>query len=232
MRPGMNDLARQGALTNLAAKFSQWLNLTAVATVVALALSLVNFYYSFFYVSNDVSVTVTEVIYDPNTAQLYMTVALANGGNRDAALLRVEPVLWRAGAEPDARWQALEQPIAANIPLISPATPLVIKAGAVAVTASSTLLDATAAEAQRDTARGGIYLGVRVGMVDAEGHRFLVAHPVARLVTDDSGRTLRGEAVISGSFPAFSARSTEPPGRSPDQAEAGPYVWSHERYTY
>ncbi len=62
--------------------------------VAALAVSALSFYRSYLYTKHQLDVTVTEVSYVTNEGNLYMTVAFSNGGNRDAAVLRVEPALW------------------------------------------------------------------------------------------------------------------------------------------
>ena len=65
-----------------------------VLAVCALGVSGLSFYRSYIYTKQQLDITVTEVSYITNQGELYMTVAFANGGNRDAALLRVEPALW------------------------------------------------------------------------------------------------------------------------------------------
>ena len=64
-----------------------WIDLGQSATIVALVLSLFSFYRSYVYVNQKLDVMVTEVSYGTNSGELYMTVALSNGGNRDAAVL-------------------------------------------------------------------------------------------------------------------------------------------------
>ena len=104
---------------------NDWLNLTAVATLVALALSLYNFYRSYVYVNQQLDVTVTEVSYGTNLGELYMIVAFANPANRDAAVLRVEPALWSAKPQAKAEWDPLTTKVHADIPLVDPPTPFV-----------------------------------------------------------------------------------------------------------
>ena len=74
------------------------MDLTQSASIIALALSLFSFYRSYVYVNQQLDVTVTEVSYGTNRGELYMTIAFSNGGNRDGAVLRVEPALWAQGA--------------------------------------------------------------------------------------------------------------------------------------
>ena len=72
----------------------KWMDFGQSASIIALALSLFSFYRSYVYVNQKLDVTVTEVSYGTNRGELYMTVAFSNGGNRDAAVLRIEPALW------------------------------------------------------------------------------------------------------------------------------------------
>ena len=69
-------------------------DIAAYGAVVAILLSVTSFYWSYIYTKQDLAVTVTSVSYSTNQGEVYMTVAFSNGGNRDAALLRVEPALW------------------------------------------------------------------------------------------------------------------------------------------
>src|SRR5262245_42603165 len=104
-----------------------WMDFNASATAVALILSLLSFYRSYFYVSQHLEVTVTEVSYGTNRGELYMTVAFSNAGNRDAAVLRVEPALWSQASNQKLAWVPLIRPVAAEIPLVAPRPPLVVK---------------------------------------------------------------------------------------------------------
>ena len=70
------------------------MDITTLVALMALAISGLSFYRSYIYTKQQLDVTVTEVSYMTNEGELYMTVAFSNGGNRDAALLRVEPALW------------------------------------------------------------------------------------------------------------------------------------------
>src|SRR3977135_2759481 len=70
------------------------MELPTIVAGCALVLSGLGFYRSYIYEKQALDITVTEVSYVTNQGELYMTVAFANGGNRDAALLRVEPALW------------------------------------------------------------------------------------------------------------------------------------------
>ena len=57
------------------------------------------------------TVTVTEVSYGTNRGELYMTVAFSNGGNRDAAVLRVEPALWVRRDNANPQWVPVVEPV-------------------------------------------------------------------------------------------------------------------------
>src|SRR6476660_4605363 len=84
-----------------------WMDIGQTATIVALALSLFSFYRSYVYVNQKLDLTVTEVSYGTNTGELYITVAFSNGGNRDAAVLRIEPALWSNASNGKAEWKPL-----------------------------------------------------------------------------------------------------------------------------
>src|SRR6187549_361127 len=93
------------------------MDFTPSASLIALVLSLLSFYRSYFYVSQQLDVTVTEVSYGTNRGELYMTVAFSNGGNRDAAVLRVEPALWARGPGNAFEWVPLVEQVAPELPV-------------------------------------------------------------------------------------------------------------------
>jgi hypothetical protein len=93
--PNDNDFTRE-----LRAK----VDLTTVMALIALAISGLSFYRSYIYTKHDLEITVTEVSYVTNQGELYMSIAFSNGGNRDAAVLRVEPALWNAERKPEPAW--------------------------------------------------------------------------------------------------------------------------------
>ena len=207
-------------VVGLLARIARWLNLTAVATLVALLLSVFNFYISYLYVSNRLAVTSTDAGYDWNG--LYMTVVVSNGGNRDAAILRIEPALWSPGERScDTRWQRLEAQVHPEIHIVSPKTPMVLKAGGVAVLELSALLPFRDVERMRLEAEQGTFVGIRVVAVSSDGRRYQLERPVARLDT----RTSNVSAAIAGTVDAFAISCQEPPGTPPPSADAGPYVW-------
>src|SRR6187402_1390593 len=111
----------------------RWMDLTQSASIIALALSLFSFYRSYVYVSQQLDVTVTEVSYGTNRGELYMTVAFSNGGNRDGAVLRVEPALWAKSADGTSHWVPIATPVTPDIPVVAPRVPLVVKSGGVEV---------------------------------------------------------------------------------------------------
>src|SRR5882672_7005098 len=154
-------------------------DLTALVAVIALAISGLSFYRSYIYTKQDLEVTVTEVSYVTNQGELYISIAFSNGGNRDAAVLRVEPALWRADSKPQAAWVPLVDRVHPNIPVTAPKTPLIVKAGGVEVVTLSTMLNAAAAEQNFLAARGGTFLGIRVATMNSDGNLYLLEHAVA-----------------------------------------------------
>jgi hypothetical protein len=164
-----------------ASRWRKWVDITQSASIIALAVSLLSFYRSYFYVSQELAVTVTEVSYGTNRGELYMTVAFSNGGNRDAAVLRIEPALWANAGNSKAIWKPLVEPVDPEIPLVAPSTPLVVKSGGVEVLRLATLLNAADVEKTGTSAQGGGFLGVRVATMNSDGNLYLLEHPVARL---------------------------------------------------
>src|SRR4026208_917090 len=99
------------------------MEMTPVLPLCALGVSGLSFYRSYIYTKQQLDITVTEVSYVTNQGELYMTVAFANGGNRDAALLRVEPALWAHRQKKEAEWIPLVEKVDPNIPVTAPKTP-------------------------------------------------------------------------------------------------------------
>jgi hypothetical protein len=208
----------------------KWLDFGSTATLVALTLSLLSFYRSYFYVNQQLDVTVTEVSYGTNRGELYMTVAFSNSGNRDAAVLRVEPALWgrRNGANPE--WIPLFVPVDEKIALVTPRTPLIVKSGGVEVVALATLLDAGDAERALVSSEGGTFLGVRVASMNSDGNLYLLEHPVARLVLDGQGKIQSAVATIHRTLSAFSDLQGAPPGDRLTPNKKTPFVWADQHY--
>lgn len=206
-----------------------WLNLTAIATLVALALSLYNFYRSYLYVSEQLDITVSEVSYMTNKRELYMILAFSNPGNRDAAVLRVEPLLWRRGENSEG-WQPLADKVP-DIPLTAPRTPLIVRSGGVEVVTLSTQLDPAEAERFHSSTLGGAFVGVRVATMNASGNLFEVEHTVARLDVDGAGTISGAGPAIHTSLPAFSDVRVPPPGDQPAPTRQTPFVWADQHWT-
>jgi hypothetical protein len=209
----------------------KWISFNESASIIALVLSLLSFYRSYFYVNQNLEVTVTEVSYGTNRGELYMTVAFSNGGNRDAAVLRVEPAFWtrRANTTKPA-WVPVVKAVAPQIPVVSPRTPLVVKSGGVEVISLSTLLNAADAEKAFVSAEGGAYLGIRVATMNSDGNLYLLEHPVARLSMDGQGRIQRADPAIHRTLPGFADVQTAPPGDSLTSNKQTPFVWAEEHY--
>src|SRR6188768_967968 len=208
----------------------RWMDVGQTATIVALALSVFSFYRSYVYVNQKLDVTVTEVSYGTNRGELYMTVAFSNGGNRDAAVLRIEPALWANASNGKAQWRPLVEPVDPQIPLAVPRTPLVVKSGGVEVLRLSTLLNAADVEKTGPLTQGGAFLGVRVATMNSDGNLYLLEHPVARLDLAPDGRILKADPAIHRTLSGFSDVYLAPPGDSLTANKQTPFVWAEEHY--
>jgi hypothetical protein len=205
------------------------LEITTLVTVSALLLSALSFYRSYFYVNQQLEVTVTEVSYVTNQGELYMTIAFSNGGNRDGALLRVEPAVW--GVPPGrntAEWIPLSGEVDPRIPVTDPKMPMVVKAGGVAMVALSARLDAADAERGASVSQGGAFIGLRVATMNSDGNLFLLQHPVARLLVDPQGHIHGAEAAIHRSLSGFADIEGAPPGDLLQSNKKTPFVWADE----
>jgi hypothetical protein len=211
-------------------KWRKWMDLTQSASIIALAISLFSFYRSYVYVNQQLDVTVTEVSYGTNRGELYMTIAFSNGGNRDAAILRLEPAIWGRASGPKPAWVPVVKAVSPDIPVVAPRVPLVVKSGGVEVIALSTLLDPAEAERMVDAAQGGAFVGVRVATMNSDGNLYLIEHPVARLKLDSSGRIVGAEPAIHRSLPGFADIQGVPPGDSVTTRNKTPFVWADEHY--
>lgn len=208
-----------------------WMDLTTVATIVALVLSALSFYRGYIYVNQRLDVTVTEVSYTTNRGELYMTVAFSNGGNRDAAVLRVEPAYWAKGGDASGqKWVPLTDTVDPDIPLAAPKTPMIVKSGGVEVVTLSTRLSADDAERAWVPAQGGAFVGIRVATMNADGNLYLLEHPVAQLVIDAKGRIQKAEATIHRTLAGFSDLQAYPPGDTLSTNKQTPFVWADEHY--
>jgi hypothetical protein len=209
----------------------KWMDLTQSASIIALALSLFSFYRSYVYVNQQLDVTVTEVSYGTNRGELYMTVAFSNGGNRDGAVLRVEPALWARGANGKPQWVSIASPVSPQIPLVAPRVPLVVKSGGVEVVTLSNVLNPGEAEKTLVQTEGGsAFLGIRVATMASDGNLYLIEHPVARLSIDKDGRILSAAAAIDKTLPGFSDVQVLPPGTAVTNNKQKPFVWAEEHY--
>lgn len=195
----------------------------------AFTLSGASFYVSYLYKNQDLEVQVTSVSYNTNQGEVYMTVAFSNGGNRDAALLRVEPALWakRPNAE-KAEWKALDTKVAKDIPLTDPKIPTTVKAGGVEVVRLSARLTAEAAESATVASEEGAYIGVIIASMNSDGKLYMVEHPVARLEVDSAGRIHGAKATIHKSLQGFANLSGAPPGDQLQENEKTPFVWADQ----
>ena len=208
----------------------RWMDLTQSASIIALALSLFSFYRSYVYVSQQLDVTVTEVSYGTNRGELYMTVAFSNGGNRDGAVLRVEPALWGRTADGKTQWVPIATPVSAQIPLVAPRVPLVVKSGGVEVITLSNVLNPAEAEKTLVSLDDTAFLGIRVATMASDGNLYLLEHPVARLRIGKDGRILAAAPAIDKTLAGFSNVQENPPGKAVTNNRQTPFVWADEHY--
>jgi hypothetical protein len=214
-------------------KMASWrtrLDVTAIVALSALALSALSFYRSYIYTKQQLDVTVTEVSYVSNQGGLFMTIAFANAGNRDAALLRVEPALWARRGTAKPEWVSLDERVHPDIPLTVPKAPMVVKAGGVEVVALATRLDPDDAERALVPDQGGAFLGIRVATMNSDGNLYLLEHPVARLVIDRQGRIKGAEPTIHQTLSGFSDLQSAPQGDRLQSNKKTPFVWAEEHY--
>jgi hypothetical protein len=172
---------------------------------------------------------VTSVSYNTNQGEVYMTIAFSNAGNRDAALLRVEPALWSmrpGGAKPD--WAPLDTKVGKDVPLADPKVPTIVKAGGVEVIRLSAKLTADAAENATITSQGAAFLGVIIASMNADSNLYLVQHAVAKLEVDSKGRIHGAEATIHQSLQGFTNLEGAPPGDQLQKNEKTPFVWADQ----
>jgi hypothetical protein len=206
------------------------MDLTAIVAVSALTLSGLSFYRSYIYTKQQLVVTVTDVSYMTNQGELYMTVAFSNGGNRDAALLRVEPALWGHGSKPNPEWVPLAQRVHPDIPVSSPKMPTIVKAGGVEVVALSAMLNAADAEEAGMSSQGVAFLGVHVATMSSDGDLYSIQHPVARLLIDRQGRIHGAEPAIHRSLSGFLDLEGAPPGDMQQSNRKTPFVWADSHF--
>ncbi|HZP47151.1 MAG TPA: hypothetical protein VFB07_01355 [Vicinamibacterales bacterium] len=209
---------------------SRWLpriDFGTLMAVMALAISGLSFHRSYLYTKQDLQITVSEVSYMTNQGGVYMTIAFSNGGNRDAAILRVEPALWeKSGSQPS--WRALGDKVHPDIPVTVPKTPFVVKAGGVEVATLSATLRPGDAEQSALSADGGAFLGIRVETMNSDGNLYRLEHAVARLTLDKTGRIKSAEAAIHQTLPGFEDVRVAPPGDRLQSNKQTPFVWADQ----
>jgi hypothetical protein len=215
-------------LSSSAAKSRTQMDLTTVVAVMAFAVSGLSFYRSYIYTKQQLDVTVTDVSYLTNQGGLYMSVAFSNGGNRDAAVLRIEPALWRPGGDGQAHWVPLVDKVHPNIPVTAPKTPLIIKAGGVEVVTLSTMLSPGDAEGSSVVAQRSAFLGIRVATMSSDGNLYLLEHAVARLTLDAEGRVESAKPAIHRSLSGFEDLQSAPPGDMLQSNKKTPFVWADQ----
>jgi len=206
-----------------------WMELPTIVAVCALVLSGLGFYRSYIYEKQALDITVTEVSYVTNQGELYMTIAFANGGNRDAALLRVEPALWGQRNNKTAEWIPLTEKVHADIPVTVPKTPTVVRAGGVELVTLSARLVALDAEQRVAQTQSGAFVGIRVATMNADGNLYLLHHPVARLLLDKQGHIRGAEPAIHRSLSGFTDVDGAPPGDQLQSNKKTPFVWADEQ---
>jgi hypothetical protein len=204
------------------------LDLTTIVALLALVVSGISFYWSYIYTKQQLDVTVTSVSYVTDEGGLYMTVAFSNGGNRDAALLRVEPALWSRHGNADTAWVPLTQKVDPNIPVAVPKIPMTVRAGGVEVITLSTMLPPGDAAKANVASQGGAFLGIRVATMNSDGNLYLIEHAVARLVIDRAGKINNAEPVIHQSLSGFIDLKGGPPGDRLQSNKKTPFVWADE----
>jgi hypothetical protein len=204
------------------------MDMTAIVALSALAISGLSFYRSYIYTKQNLEVTVTEVSYVTNQGELYISIAFSNGGNRDAAVLRVEPALWSADRKPEAAWVALVDKVHPNIPVTSPKTPLIVKGGGVEVVTLSAVLNAADAERSSIASQGGTFLGIRVATMNSDGNLYLLEHAVARLALDREGHIQRADPAIHKTLSGFEDLRVAPPGDMLQSNQKTPFVWADQ----
>src|SRR5581483_9736744 len=173
--------------------------------LIALAISGLSFYRSYIYTKQDLEITVTEVEYMTSQGEVYMTVAFSNGGNRDAAVLRVEPALWDSQHKPQGVWAPLVDKVHPDIPVTSPKTPLVVK-------------------------QGGAFLGIRVATMNSDGNLYLLEHAVAKLTLDDTGHITGANPAIHQTLSGFADVQGAPPGDMLQSNKKTPFVWAGQHW--
>jgi hypothetical protein len=205
------------------------IDLGATMAFIALVISGLSFYRSYIYTKQALEITVTEVSYVTNQGGLYVTIAFSNGGNRDAAVLRVEPALWDGEHQPDGAWVPLVDRVHPDIAVTVPKTPLVVKAGGVEIVTLSAQLDAAEARRRFVRKQSAAFLGIRVATMNSDGNLYLLEHAVARLNLDNDGRIKSAEASIHQTLQGFEDLRVAPPGDLLKSNKRTPFVWADQQ---
>lgn len=203
--------------------------LTISVAIMALVVSGLSFYRSYIYTRQELDMTVTEVSYVTNQGDLYMTVAFSNAGNRDAAILRIEPALWSRREKPQPEWVPIVARVDPRILPVSPKVPTIVRAGGLELLTLSAKLNPSDAEASLTAGQGTAYLGIRVATMNSDGNLYLVEHPVAKLSLAD-GRIVSAEPAIHRSLSSFENLAGVPPGDQLQSNERTPFVWADRHY--
>jgi hypothetical protein len=203
-------------------------DLGTVMALFALTLSGLSFYRGYLYTKQDLEITVTEVSYVTNQGGLYITIAFSNGGNRDAAVLRVEPALWAGEDGAQAAWRPLVDRVHSDIAVTVPNTPLVVKAGGVEVVRLSAMLNPADAERSSLASQGGAFLGIRVATMNSDGNLYLLEHAVARLALDREGHIQGADPAIHQTLSGFEDLKVAPPGDKLQSNKKTPFVWADQ----
>ena len=203
-------------------------DMTAIVAVSALVVSGLGFYRSYIYTKQDLEVTVTEVSYVTNQGELYISIAFSNGGNRDAALLRVEPALWSHEGKSNPEWVPLVDKVHPNIPVTAPKTPMIVKAGGIEVVTLSTKLNPDDAERALVPTQKGAFLGIRVATMNSDGNLYLLEHAVARLALDRDGHIQGADPAIHQTLSGFEDLQVAPPGDMLQSNKKTPFVWADQ----
>jgi hypothetical protein len=211
-----------------ARRWRMQMDLGTVMALIALGISGLSFYRSYLYTKHDLEITVTEVSYLTNQGEIYMTIAFSNGGNRDAAVLRVEPALWSRDRRPQAAWIPLTDKVHPNIPVTTPKTPLIVKAGGVEVITLSAILAPADAERNLLSSQDGAFMGIRVATMNSDGNLYLLEHAVARLTVDRNGHIQGAEPAIHQTLRGFEDLQVAPPGDKLQSNKKTPFVWADQ----
>jgi hypothetical protein len=218
-------------MNGMAAQRSSTLaDISTLLALIALAISGLSFYRSYIYTKQDLEITVTEVEYMTNQGEVYMTIAFSNGGNRDAAVLRVEPALWNAEHKPKAAWMPLIDKVHPDIPVTAPKTPLVVKQGGVEVITLSAKLDPNDAERLSLAKQDGAFLGIRVATMNSDGNLYLLEHAVAKLTLDRDGHITSADPAIHQTLSGFADLQGGPPGDMLQSNKKTPFVWAGQHW--